>query len=512
MTAKPPDVPDGPPERRSILANTSYSLLVQTLSALFTVLLTLYLVRALSPHAFGVLGLALSIGGLVILPAEFGVTASASRYVAQHYDDRQAISEISAAALRLKFFLTGGVCLLLALLAPFIADLWDTPDLVWPIRIIAVVTFAQSTQALLSGLLNAVGRVDLNLWVVLTDSLVETTLAIALVAAGAGTVGALTGRALGFATGATVGLLILGRRLHVLQGLRRGKALRPWTGRLVRYGGALLVVDSAFALFSQIDILLIGAFLTTSAVAVFAAPLRFIVFLMLPAIAITAGVAYRMGRESDWQHERTSLVRATRHVLVVQGFMVAPLLVWATPIADVLFGRGRYAESAHVLRALVPFVFLSGFGNLFSLTANYLGQARRRVPIAVVTVVMNVVIDILLIPRIGVIAGAIGTDVAYAFYAPAHMWICMRILGFSLAPLARPALSVLGATAAMSLVLFLFGTGHLGFATIIVGAIAATLAYVAIVLLTGALTRTERNALRLKLRALVGRSRLEPSN
>jgi O-antigen/teichoic acid export membrane protein len=174
--------------------------------------------------------------------------------------------------------------------------------------------------------------------------------------------------------------------------------------------------------------------------------------------------------------------------------------VWATPIADVLFGRGRYPEAANVLRALAPFVFLSGFGNLFSLAANFLGQARKRVPIALLTVVVNCGMDIILIPRIGVVAGAIGTDVAYALYAPAHVWICASVLGVSLKPLIRPTAWTTVAAGSMCGTLALLGTGHLGIARIAGGAIAATTLYLAVILLSRTLTQNERRKLLLQLR------------
>ncbi len=506
MSDAPADLPGPGIERRSIASNTVYSLGLQSVSALFTIALTLFLVRALSPHEYGLLGLALAIGGLVLLPAEFGVGAAAGRYISQHYDEPGTVAVIVNSALRLKLVLTGSTCALLALLAPVISDVWGKPALTWPLRIVALVVFAQSTMQLLSSILTALGRIDLNLWIYLSESLLETGFAVVLVLAGAGAVGALSARAVGFGAAAVIGVVIV-QRLVGGSLWSRPQTARQWTGRLVRYGGALLIVDGAFALFSQIDIVLIGVFLSTPAVGLFAAPLKFTAFLMLPAAAITSGVAYRVGRRADWEVERHSLIRATRFVLITQAFTVAPLLVWATPMSDVLFGRGRYSSSADVLRALVPFVLLSGFGNLFSLTANYLGQARRRVPVALLTVALNVAIDVVLIPRIGIVGGAIGTDVAYAFYAPAHVWICATILEISLRPLIRPALCVAGASAAMCGTLALFGTGHLSGLQIATGAILGTASYVAVIVATGTLTRGERTALLRGLRRPSARDR-----
>ena len=46
-----------------------------------------------------------------------------------------------------------------------------------------------------------------------------------------------------------------------------------------------------------------------------------------------------------------------------------------------------------MLRALAPFVLVSGPALLASLGVNYLGAARKRVPLAVVVLAVNVVFD-----------------------------------------------------------------------------------------------------------------------
>ena len=154
-----------------------------------------------------------------------------------------------------------------------------------------------------------------------------------------------------------------------------------------------------------------------------------------------------------------------------------------------------------MLRALAPYVFLLGLGPLASLAVNFLGEARRRVPIAIVTVIVNVVIDLILIPDIGIVGGAIGTSVAYAIYVPAHLWVCRRLVGLPLMPLFSALLRTLPAAAAMAGVLVLFGTGEdVGVLPLLAGAVVGTLTFVAGVLATGAIGRQEAREVLARLR------------
>ena len=155
----------------------------------------------------------------------------------------------------------------------------------------------------------------------------------------------------------------------------------------------------------------------------------------------------------------------------------------------------RFGESASVLRALAPFVFLVGFGPLASGTVNYLGEARRRVPIAIATALINLVLDLVLVPRIGVIGGSVGTDVAYALYAPAHLYICQRELRLDLRPAAVTLVRTLLAGAAMTGVLLLVGS-PLGEAwRIVLGGVAGLSVFLIVLRVTGELKPGEALAL-----------------
>jgi O-antigen/teichoic acid export membrane protein len=148
-----------------------------------------------------------------------------------------------------------------------------------------------------------------------------------------------------------------------------------------------------------------------------------------------------------------------------------------------------------VLRAFTLYVFLSGFGVFFSMTANYLGQARRRIPIAIATVVVNVVLDVILLPWVGVVGGAVSSGVAFALYAPAHAVICARMLGVRWQVFATVSARVAPCIVVMSLVLLVFGI-HPSATAIVLGAAGGLAAYVATAFLTGALRREDLQQVR----------------
>ena len=191
-----------------------------------------------------------------------------------------------------------------------------------------------------------------------------------------------------------------------------GVAPRGHTGRLARYAGPLFAITVAFTMFEQVDVILIGAIISTTAVGVFEAPMR---------LTPSSPTADRHWRSASLRGSRAAVAgrslgridAANRYLIILQATFLAPILVWTQPIVDLVLGPAL-SGSVSVLRALAPFVFLSGIGTFITIAVNYVGEARRRVLLSFVTVAINAAIDIVLLPRIGVVGGAIGTDMAYA--------------------------------------------------------------------------------------------------
>ena len=462
-----------------IARNAAFAFAAQLATAAFTGLVTIFLVRELGPSGYGVFALALGFASIALLPADFGITQSAARFIAERRGDAAAVADVLVVALRLKLALTSAFALLLVVFAGPIADLYDAPSLAWPLRGVAIALLGQSVMLLFSNAFVALGRVSTSFRLIFSESAIEAsaTVVLVLIAGGAGSAAA--GRVVGYAAGALIGALLafrlLGRRALAE---RRGA---PGTRRLMRYATALLVIDASYAIYGQLDLLLVGALLGTTAAGVYGAPVKFTTFLHYPGLAAANAVAPRMARQPGQEPDLASFERALRYLVIFQAALVAPMVVWAEPISDLLLGSG-YEESADVIRALAPLVFLKGFAPLLSLSVNYVGEARRRVPIAIALVVLSAVLVVVGIETIGIVGAAIGVDIAFTFYVVAHLWLCRSIIGAPLRPLVPTLARATLAAAGFAAVLLAFGTADLSALAWIAGAIGGTLAFLAILI------------------------------
>jgi O-antigen/teichoic acid export membrane protein len=496
-----------PPERQSaspgdtISRNAIFGLATQLSTAAFTAVLTVYLVRALGPPGYGTLALAVGITGLLLKPSDIGTTQAMARYVAERHGDAAGVRGVLGMALPMRLLTAGSIAVALFALAGPISSLYNAPELAWPLRGTAVALFGQAVMRFTLSVFVALRRTSSSFQLVLSESAMEFTATVALVALGGGVTGAAFGRAVGYVLGALLAIVLLARLLghSPIFGTGPSPVGRP---EFVRYAGAMFIVQGAGAVFAQIDVLLLGAFLTTSAVGFFTAPLRLTAFLAYPGLALSQGIAPRLARHRHDAPRVRALELGTRYIVIFQAGVVAILIIWADPIVNLALGS-KFSESADVLRALAPLIFLSGINPMVVSSLNYAGEGKRRIRVTIAAIVVNAAIDVALIPTIGILGAAVGTDVAYALYAGSNLWLAHRVLGLPLSPLAVTAARSFLAAAALAAVLALVGTGSLSPLQWLVGLVGGGAAFVVVLLVTSEVSLGELRSLPLRpLKAL----------
>lgn len=463
-----------------------YSLLSLVSSGVFTAILTLYLVRALGPASYGDFALVVGVGTLVSLPADFGVSSSAARFVAEHRAHPGRLPVILADAVRIKVIASAAACGALAALAQPIADAYHAP-LAGPLRIMAVAILGQNFMFLFEGAFVASGRMATYVWVSFGESAVECSASILIVVLAGGVMGATVGRTIGYVFGGLLAAWFGARAFRWPLAMRR-YGRRSITGRIARYAAPLMLVDGATVLFSMIDVLLIGAFLGSRQTGLFSAPIRLLPFLFYPANAVSRGIGPRMARGSSGPDAR-AMSGGLRGLVLFYSLLLAPLIVWTEPIVHILLGH-RYGGSVSTMRLLSVVLYLGGIAPLVSGSANYLGEARSRVPIMIGAALLDGGIDIVLIPRIGIISGAIATAAAYLVMDIGHFAICGRHVKIPYSRLGATAARGLAAAMAMAMMMLLIGTNPT-LPVFIVGLVIGTIIFVAVLILTRELSEAE---------------------
>jgi O-antigen/teichoic acid export membrane protein len=479
-----------------VVRNTVLQLASQLASATCTSALTLFLVRSLGASGYGVYALAANIGALVFLFAGLGLPVAIGRLLAEHRSDVGQARAIFALGMKVQApaALLAGLSLI-ALSGPLVSAYGD-PQLTWPLRWMGCVVVFQALFTYLTSSCTSVRRVSTSLRMVIIESVTETGAAIALVVAGAGAAGALMGRAVGYAVAVAAGLYLTLR----LFGSRERHGVLPKSVTLrsiMSYSGALLLVDATWSAIARVDVLLIGAMLTSAAVGSFSAVLRIMTLLGYLGMAVSGGVAPRVARGGG-QADTRSFNQAIRYLLIVQGLAIAPMLIWSKPIIGLLLGPG-YGSAVDVMRVLTVQAFVTAPASLISVSVSYLGEGRRRVLIMVGILAIGLISTYLLLRVAGLVGAAAADDLVAVLYVSGHLWLCRRLIAVDIRRLAWSTARTLMAAAAMTLPLLVAGVNHLSPVSWVLGSCVGVAAYVAVLLASRELTVAELRLIAVKL-------------
>jgi O-antigen/teichoic acid export membrane protein len=282
------------------------------------------------------------------------------------------------------------------------------------------------------------------------DPCLRLVLSVGALALGAG----LTALMGAYAVSSLVGLFVavwLVARIERLRALDRG-AVPSQAGRLLRFSLPLVFGGVLFDFAERIDILMIGLFRDEAQVGVYAVgsalarALLLLVASTMPVVGTLAAEAVGRGSAEDIARIHRTV---TRWMLFFTAPLAAGLLLFPEEAVTLLFGR-EYAAAAGTLRVLV-IAYLSGvLAGPVGLLLNTMGKTHWTLANMAVRTAVNVALNLVLIPRFGILGAAWGT-VASLVIASGLMvaWLGkLAPIGRSYAGWGRPLL-VLGAASGL---------------------------------------------------------------
>lgn len=466
---------------RRIAGNAALQLAARVLQVASGLITLPLLARAMGADGFGVYTAGLAYVGLWTSFTEFGLTNAATIKMAADPEHEGAwlgaLSSLRTVfALALTVVCVAGIPL-------FLAGDRDT-DVRWVALVFSSLILINGAGAVM-----AVFMARLRAEVTVALQLLQTTLWLGIVA-----VLATTGAGPLTVAICWVSLLAV---IAVLQvAAARRLASLAWAGTRARWKPLLAlalpigVAGALGSIYYRIDAVLVFHLADAREAGVYGAAYRFLDPLTyFPAAIITAFMPVLAATVGQDRARTRELVQRAAELMVVLGLpAVVTTVVLSGQIVDLLFGD-EYARTADVLPVLMVGFLAICLGTLGGYLAPIVGLRWRLAGIAGTCVVVNVVMNVLLIPRHGAVGAAWATAATEALSM-------VLLLGSSLAALRfRPALGGLARTAFAGGVMLgaLLLLEPLG---LVVALLGGGLVYAGALLGTGAVARDDLAALR----------------
>lgn len=430
-------------------------------------ILTVALARLLEPDEYGLLYLAISVFGTIMLFSKLGIAKSAARYIAEYKEtDPGQLRHILRFGIILNFGTITLVCVVLLVTYEYIAQLIGEPALA-PFLLFGVFFIALGTiLAFVRVSLQGFEAIEATATLRIIDRGSRLVFTLGLLVLGYGAIGALVGYILAYLLTVLVGVVYLYRRYYrdfstgvVEAGLKR---------RIAEYAVPLTVTNTADVLDKRIDTILVGFFIGPVAVAYYTIGKQVVEFVGTPmsALGFTLSPTYEAQKAKGNPGTAARIFEeALSYGLLFYIPAAAGLILVAKPLVELVFGS-EYLGAIPVVQVLAVYALLQSVTKVTSNGLDYLGRARERAIVKGISAVLNVILNVIFIPRIGVVGAAIATVVTYSMYTLANVYIIHTEFDLRVGFILKHVGSVLVITVVMSFVVLLLLDYITGFLTL----------------------------------------------
>lgn len=429
------------------------SLIAQVISTGSNAVLILLLTRFfLAPAEFGLLQFALSVLSVVVIFASLGLPKSAARYVTEYVEKDS--TQIHFILQRTTLYIIG-LCIvvggILVVAHDPLARLLGEPEL----RPFLVVGFGYVMFYALSNFLGTIfqgfNRVTYSALVSSISGISRIVFGIGFVLVGLGALGVLLGYVVGFAVATVVGGVLLYKRFYTAfepteqpeQGLSK---------RLLEYSIPLTATKAAGVLDKRVDSILVGVLLNPTAVGFYVLASQIAYVVTVPAGSFGFTISPALGEQKARNQLGTArrlYEEALTYTLLFYVPAAVGLALIAEPLVVLVFGTS-YVEAAPVLTVLAAVIVIHSVNQITSDGLDYLGRARSRAIAKAVMAMANFLLNLVLIPTMGVVGAALATVVTYGAYTVVNVYTIHLELSLPVGRLLRKVATVCAISVAMA--------------------------------------------------------------
>lgn len=388
-----------------------------------------FVLHRLGNVVFGVWTLAVSAVGYMAL-LDLGMQNSVLRFVSQGHirKDHQSASETISAALWVRIQISGLIVVLSAILAaifPFVFKI--APDLVGDARkaimLIGATTAISMSVGVVGGVLSALNRYDLQNYIGLLQTAIRVTGAVIVLRRGHGIV------AIGLTELAAVlisSLVVIwvARRLYPELQMKLNKPKTETLKKIWSYSSYVFLTSVAVLLVYQTDNLIVGAFISTTAVTFYAIANSLCRY-VTQVVGSMANTFMPAASTYDAAGDAAGLLmlykNGTRATLMVSLPVMITLILRGPAFIGLWMGPQYSRDSGTVLIILgIPLIF--AFSNRTA-TAIAFGVEKHKTSAqwAIGEGIANLILSVVLVQRYGIYGVAIGTMIP-SLFAQLVLW------------------------------------------------------------------------------------------
>lgn len=444
---------------RQIAVGLKADLIARMFSMLAKGLLLVVLTRYfMTPDQFGLLFYVISILSVARLFADLGFAKSTARYVSHFIEtDETQVRHILRVGLSYNLLMIVIVGTILVGSRDTISSLLEEPALAPLLFIGPAYIGCRSLYAFHHTIFQGFNAVQWSALISTVSSICQFVFVVGFVWLGYGVTGAYVGYVVSFLLASTVGLLILYYQFY--NRFDEAETIRAdLKKRILKYNVPLAWTRGAGVLTNRVDTVLIGYFITPTAVGFYTLGKQISEFIITPASTLGFVVSPTFGsQKANNELDRAARIyeKSLENILLLYIPAAAGVALIAKPAIRLVFGTD-YLGAVPVLQILSLFIIVKAIDKITNDGLDYLGRARERAIVKAVGAVSNFLLNVLLIPRMGVVGAVVATVITTTAVVGTNIILIHRELPLSVGTLIRTTVLVAGVTVVMTAVVWLF--------------------------------------------------------
>ncbi|WP_435159753.1 oligosaccharide flippase family protein [Haladaptatus sp. DFWS20] len=415
--------------QRSILSGVLSVAGTKVLTLIIGILTTPILYRLLEPEGVGIYTTVLSVFSLFMILVSSGVTDGVRKFLAEDRDMDCWEENVVGFYFRLALLLSVVGSIVLALAAWFgLVEKVFGPGFEPYFYILTILVVTDQFRAYARRTLMGFGLERYSEPLKVLQQLAFIAVAIPLVHFGYGVNGALAGKIAAGAVVAVAGIVIITRQISLKGIFRTTPSDFPRRTMLTFNSLSIVLIFLLMSLY-HVDILMLQLLSGSKQVGYYRAALKLAEFLWFIPLALQTVFVH--STSELWSNDETEKIsklsaRTTRYTFLLTGVMALGLASLSNVAVPVYFSSD-FTPAIAPLLLLLPGTL--GFAVARPILAIAQGKGDLKYPIIAtgVAAVINLLLNLLLIPQYGMHGAAIATSVGYGSMFVFHLWSARRI-------------------------------------------------------------------------------------
>ncbi len=396
--------------KNKILKETSWAFLTKGVTFVLYYIFSIYIARVMGVDLYGQWAFFFSVITIVFTLSYFGINHSTKRYVAQ-FSNTPEISAVLKSAVLLRFCFSLGFCVVFLFFHRLIAIWLGHPELadlfIWACPLIFFSGFVEFTKDVFIGF----HRIKFNFIVNVCEFGSRLGLVFVFLFFSINLFSVLKSYLLASIISAGVGLFLVYRIYYVRQ---TTSVKAAYWKHIWRYSLPLFFVGIAFIFATEIGNIMLGLMQSDYEVGIYSVAKQFTDKLPHISAAIAMGTLPLFGKldvanKAKLQAMFKKLLKLNNYLF---GGICLGLALLAPILVPFLYGV-QYQSSVLPLQILLIYLFCFSFSVFTCGVLDYRGRAGTRAWIALGSIVLNIILNLVFIPLWGATGAALATSLAY---------------------------------------------------------------------------------------------------